>query len=353
MVRRLRNAAVVITGASSGIGRATALEFARCGANVALAARREEALQDVARECEACGVQALVVPTDVAQEEAVENLARETVAHFGRIDVWVNNAAVTMFGKLEDVPAEAFRKIIDTNLMGYTHGMQSVLPYFREQGYGTLINVSSAASVASQPYTSAYVCSKAAIRSLSECARMELSLDEARDIHICTVMPASIDTPLFQHGANYTGRTPQPMPPVYSVEQAAREIVAVAKSPEREVVIGSAGRLMMRWKRLAPALYERYAARQVDQTHLSQSPASESLGNLFEPVDDHAGASGGWRSRQNAGINPWLVCGLAMAVPLLMWWAARPGELPAANGRFRNVRNRRRKPARPWFSVLG
>ncbi|HET6518579.1 MAG TPA: SDR family NAD(P)-dependent oxidoreductase, partial [Geminicoccaceae bacterium] len=121
-----------------------------------------------------------------------------------RIDVWVNNAAVTLFGRLEETPPEVFDRVIRTNLFGYIYGARAVVPYFREQGSGTLTNVSSIVAYAGQPYTSAYVMTKAAIRVFGECLRQELL--DAPDIHVCTVLPASSDTPLFQHGANYTGR---------------------------------------------------------------------------------------------------------------------------------------------------
>src|SRR5690606_21511524 len=136
------------------------------------------------------------------------------------------------------------RRVIETNLFGYVHGARTALPYFREQGCGTLINVASAVAAAPQPYTSAYVASKFAIRGLSDCLRMELSLDHVPDIHVCTVLPATVDTPLFQHAANYTGRAVQAMPPVYAAERVARAIVDLVTSPEREVFVGNAGRLM-------------------------------------------------------------------------------------------------------------
>ncbi|MEU4712374.1 SDR family NAD(P)-dependent oxidoreductase [Micromonospora purpureochromogenes] len=173
---RVRDAVVVITGASSGIGRATALAFADKGAAVVLAARREEALAEVAAECAQRGVQALVVPTDVTDPVAVEALGRRAAERFGRIDVWVNNAAVTVFGPFEETPLQDIRRVLDVNVMGYVHGARTALPYLREQGQGVLVNVSSIVGVVSQPYTHAYVMAKFAIRALSASLRQELRL---------------------------------------------------------------------------------------------------------------------------------------------------------------------------------
>jgi NAD(P)-dependent dehydrogenase (short-subunit alcohol dehydrogenase family) len=136
MGRKLDGAVVVVTGASSGIGRATGLAFAERGAQVVVAARRVDALEELARECQAAGGQALAVPTDVTDEAAVTALARRAVERFGRIDIWVNNAGVYLLGSLEATPPEAFRQVLETNFFAYVHGARAVLPHFRNQGHG-------------------------------------------------------------------------------------------------------------------------------------------------------------------------------------------------------------------------
>lgn len=320
MTRHVENSVVVITGASSGIGRATAHAFAEEGATVVLAARREQALEEVAAECESRGARALVVPTDTADEAAVQALARRATETFGRIDTWVNNAAVTLFARFEEAPPEVFRKVFETNFFGYVHGIRAVLPIFREQGSGVLVNVSSVVATAPQPFTSAYVASKAAIRGLSECLRMELKLDGV-DIHVCHVMPASIDTPFFQQTANYTGRAVKALDPTYPPEQVARTIVKMAKRPRAEVKVGNAGRMMAAEHAIAPRLYERMGARAVDNNHFQEKPAEPTEGNLFVPMPEYATVRGGWSNPTSnpRRAGPLAIAGAAVAVPLLLW----------------------------------
>jgi NAD(P)-dependent dehydrogenase (short-subunit alcohol dehydrogenase family) len=215
---KLDGAVVVVTGASSGIGRATGLAFAQRGARVVLAARRAAALEELARECQAAGGQALPVPTDVTDEGAVAELARRPVERFGRIDIWVNNAGVYLLGSLEATPPEAFRRVLETNFFGYVHGARAVLPHFRDQGHGVLINNASVYSHVGAPWLTAYVSSKFAVRGFSEALCQELA--DLADVHVCTVSPSPIDTPIFASAANYSGRTVKAPPPTYPPEQA-------------------------------------------------------------------------------------------------------------------------------------
>lgn len=323
MPREIRDSVVVITGASSGIGRATALAFARRGAAVVVAARREQALREVAAQCEAVGGRALAVPTDVTDEGAVQELARRAVENYGRIDVWVNNAAVTLFARFEEAPPEVFRRVIETNLFGYIYGARAALPYFREQGGGVLINNSSIAGRVGEPYTTAYVISKFGIRGLSASLR-----EENRDsgVHICTILPASIDTPLYQHSANYTGRAIKPLSPVYDAEEVARAIVGCAEEPQREVVVGAAGSALVALHTLSPELGEWVMARQGEKDRFIDLPSPPTAGNLFEPMPQWTGVSGGWKVGGRAPIGRVAAVGLAaFAVSLLGWLWFRPG----------------------------
>jgi short-subunit dehydrogenase len=320
---KVAESSIVITGASSGIGRAAALAFAERGASLALAARNEEALEEVARECRTHGARAIVVPTDVTDEAAVRALAWRAAEELGGFDVWVNGAAVTLFAEFEQAPAEAYRRVIETNLFGYVHGARAALAEFRRRGRGVLINIDSITAAAPQPYTSAYVTSKYAVRGLAECLRMELSLAHADDIHVCTVMPATIDTPLFQHAANYTGRAVQALPPVYPPEQVAQTIVELVENPQREVIIGGAGYAFAAEHALAPALYEWMGARMVDRMHLGRKPAAPTSGNLFAPMPGAGAVHGGWQRDGGTTARRAALVGLAIAIPAFVLWRSR------------------------------
>jgi NAD(P)-dependent dehydrogenase (short-subunit alcohol dehydrogenase family) len=268
-----------------------------------LAARRGAALDQVAQECVARGGQAIAVPTDVSDAQAVQELARRTVERYGRIDVWVNDAAVSAFGPFQEIPMEDFRRVLDVNVMGYVHGARAALPILREQGQGVLINVSSVVGVVAQPYTHAYTMSKFAIRALSGSLRQELQLEGVRGVKVCTVLPATIDTPLFQHAANYTGRAVRAMPPVYAPERVARTIVNLVRRPRREVVVGPMGHALVMQSRLTPGLVERLMAIQVDRTHLSRDrPAPASSGNLYQPAAGPGSAHGGWDGARRSAL---------------------------------------------------
>jgi NAD(P)-dependent dehydrogenase (short-subunit alcohol dehydrogenase family) len=290
----MRDRVVVVTGASSGIGRATALAFADQRCALALAARRDDALRQVVQECQARGAQALAVPTDVSDAEAVQDLARRAVATYGRIDVWVNDAALTAFGPFQEVPLQDFRRVLEVNVMGYVHGARAALPLMRDQGYGVLINVSSIVGVVTQPYTHAYGMAKFAIRALSGSLRQELWLDGARGVTVCTVLPAVIDTPFFGHAANYTGLRVLAMPPVYIPERVAGSVVRLVRRPRREVVVGP-GRGLLMLSKLAPGFTEKLLAWQVDRSHLSRRhPAPATAGNLYQPAAGTGSVRGGW-----------------------------------------------------------
>ena len=321
MARDLRGAVVVVTGASSGIGRAAALGFAARGANVALAARGREALEEVAAQCRARNVSALAIPTDISVQDQVASLAAQAIQEFSRIDVWVNCAAVVSFGRFLDVPTDAFRRIIETNVIGTAHGSRTALRHFQQRGEGVLINVASVLGKEGISFLSPYVASKEAIVGLSSCLREEF---HGTRIHICTVLPASIDTPIWQHGANYTGRAVRPIVPVYRAEQVAKTIIACARRPRRIVYVGLAGPVITAAHKVAPDLFEEVSSRLISPILFQNSAAEVSPGNLFQPSTEPMGVDGGWGAH-----GQWLD-GLGMAGIIAgmagvagWWWAHR------------------------------
>ncbi|HEV7899176.1 MAG TPA: SDR family oxidoreductase [Planosporangium sp.] len=314
---RVKDAVVVITGASSGIGRATALAFAEAGARLVLAARAERPLRGAEFECVNRGAQALSVPVDVSYEAGVTEVKNQALDRFGLIDVWVNAAVVGVFGPFLVVPTADVRRVIDVDVLGYFYGSRAALEQMRRQESGVLINISSVTAFAPMPYNHPYVMSKAAIRALDASLRQELWLDGARNVHVCTVMPATIDTPFFNHAGNYTARKVVPMPPVYPPERVARAIVKLARAPRREVIVGPAGRFALLQSKLAPALLERLMAIQVDRTHFSRERVPEHDGNLFQPQPDTEGIDGGWHGRRRTAVRRAATVGAIVAAGAL------------------------------------
>ncbi len=296
----MKDKVVVVTGASSGIGRATAHAFAKRGASLLLAARSDQQLDIVEAECADLGVRAIGVPTDVGNNEEVEELGARAEREFGRFDVWVNNAGLLLLGRIDEAPVEDFERVIQTNLLGTSYGSRVALKHFRQRGQGTLINVSSIVSGLGQLYSSAYTASKWGVRGLSEALRMEMT--DQPNIHVCTVMPSAIDTPIFQHAANYTGRGVQALPPVYPPEQVAEVIVNMVDSPRAEVTVGDAGRLMQLTRSVLPqSVMTRLSASAQDHSLLGDKPEGPHSGNLYEPSGLTSAVRGGWQEQVPSG----------------------------------------------------
>ena len=312
-------AVVVLTGASSGIGRATALAFAKQGDCLVLAARGQEGLDEVAADCRRLGVPVEVVPTDVTDAQAMRALAEAAIARFGHIDVWLNLVGTGAVGDFDSTPMAAHRRVIETNLIGHMNGAHAVLPHFRQRGSGILINMISAGGWAVAPYAAAYSASKFGLRGFSEALRAELG--NFPGVHVCEVYPTFVDTPGLSHGANYTGLRLRPSPPLLDPRRVAESLVALSRSPKPVTSIGSValpGRLA---HALAPQLTSRITRYLMDVALARADAAPVTDGNLFEPSRGHA-IDGGYRTPVMRALP---VAGVALvgAIGLGLLWAAR------------------------------
>lgn len=310
---------VVVTGASSGAGRAIALEFAHKGAILVLGARREEALDQVVEECRAFGAKAIYIKTDVTDAKAVKQLADAAQKFGGCIDVWVNNAGVLAAGPFEETPVEVHDQVIKTNLMGYLHGAYAAIPIFKQQGYGTLINNISVGGWFPTPYGVGYAASKFGLRGFAQALQGELH--RFSRIHICNVYPAFLDTPGIQHAANYTGRVLKPAPPVYDPQRVARTIVSLATRPRESVMVGGVAPLLRMAHAFLPHISGRLTAGFMESYLKVAEPIPFTSGNVFEPVEYGTSIHGGWRTgarpRKQAITGALLVAGIAAGLLLL------------------------------------
>ena len=279
----LNDMSVVITGASSGIGRATALAFAEAGASVTLAARRGSQLAQVAQECVKAGGRAQYVETNVTDPSAMRALVQAAVKRFGRVDVWVNNAGVGAVGRFTETPVDAHDQVIRTNLMGYLHGAHAVLPHFLHRGRGVLINVVSFGAFIGTPFAASYTASKFGLRGLSESLRSELG-DEP-EIHVCDVFPGFVDTPGIRHAGNYSGHELQASAPD-APEDVADAIVRVAVRPRDKTSVGLVAKVTPALYGVAPGL-GRWIMTQILGRGIRNAPGAASTdGNLFAATGD-------------------------------------------------------------------
>lgn len=284
MKKRISEQVVVITGASSGIGRETALQLARRGAKVIAVARNQTALQVLEGSAASAEGEIQAVVADVSDPKQVEQIAKSTVDRFGSIDTWVNNAAVSMYATVAESDVEEMERIIAVNLLGQIHGIKAALPYMRAQGGGTIINVSSALGWRGVPYQAAYVASKHGIKGFTETLRLELK-NERSNIDVTLILPSSINTPLFEHARSKLGVKPRPIPPVYQPSLVARAILSAAERPPRDLVVGWGGKALILAERISPRLTDWYMLQnnRMFRKQKTNQP-DDNQDNLFEPV---------------------------------------------------------------------
>jgi short-subunit dehydrogenase len=263
-------------------------------------------LQAVAAEASARGGTPLVVTTDVSRQEDVQRLLDAAVARFGRVDVWINNAAVGAIGVFDTVPQDDHARIVDVNLKGVIHGSHVALRQFRKQGAGTLVNIGSVESVIPQAFHATYSATKAATLSLGRSLNEELRLTGAGNIAVATVLPWAADTPFFTHAANYSGGTPR-MPLMDDPQKVVDAIVWISVHPQEELAVGWKAKAAYAGSRLAPDLAERAAANVAHHYQFETAPpAPATAGAVHRPMPGTTGVEGGHRARierENAGRN--------------------------------------------------
>jgi short-subunit dehydrogenase len=327
----LKEQVMVITGASSGIGLATARMAAARGAKVVLAARDVAELQGVVGEITASGGEAIAVAADVAAPEDVERIGERAMNSFGRIDTWFNNAGVSVYGKLLDVPLDDQRRVFDTNFWGVVHGSRTAVRFMRTGG-GVLINMGSIVSDRAVPLQGIYAASKHAIKAYTDTLRMELEHDRA-PIAVTLIKPGAIDTPYYQHAKNYMSEEPAPPPPVYSADTVARAVCECAARPVRDITIGGGGRMIATMGSLAPRLTDLYMERTMFAQQKSRRPNDHR--DSLHSTSDNGEQSGGYEGHvmQSSAYTRAMLSDVGRALPFLALGASVAAAVSATRKR--------------------
>jgi NAD(P)-dependent dehydrogenase (short-subunit alcohol dehydrogenase family) len=282
---------VVVVGASSGIGRATAREAGRRGARVVAAARNEEALANAAAEIEGLGSEALAVPVETSEFRTLEDLCAQAVERFGRIDTFVAAAMVTVYAEVEKLDEDELARVLDVNFLGRVRAFRAALPHLRESG-GTFVDVNSALAYRGIPLQAAYCASKAAARAFFESARVELERDGA-DVAVSLVLPGAVNTPQFDRARQKRGLQPQPVPPIYQPETIAAAILHCAERPVRELPVSWGAQKLLWGQKLSPRAGDRMLLRNGWDAQTTGEPKPvDAPDNLWEPVPGDPGAHG-------------------------------------------------------------
>jgi short-subunit dehydrogenase len=284
MLKPLDRQVILVTGASSGIGLATVLMAAERGAKVVLVARSEETLDEISEGLQQQGRQALVVAADVADRSALEDAARMVVERFGRIDTWINNAGVSIYGRLDEVTDEDNRRLFDTNFWGTVYGSLVALPYLKRQG-GALINVGSEVSDAIIPLQGMYSASKHAVKGFTDALRIEVELLDKAPVEVVLIQPTAVDTPYPEHARNYMAEEPKLPTPMIQPEDVAEAILEAAVNGGRDIKVGAMSKMNTLTAKLAPSLGDRMSAMQADRQQRDE-PATDPQGALHRPSED-------------------------------------------------------------------
>jgi len=294
---------IVVTGASSGVGRAIARAAGERGAKVVVAARGEDGLNPAVEEIERAGSEALAVPGDLAGQEQNEELVRRSLERFGRIDTFVANAIVTVYAEVEQLEPEELRRVLDVNFFGVAYGYWAALPALKESR-GTFLHVSSALAYRGIPLQAAYCSSKAAARTFLESARVELQ-KHGHDVAISLVLPGAINTPQFDRDRQKLGKQPQPVPPIYQPEPYAQAVLHCAEKPIRELPVSWGAQKLLWGQKLSPRAGD-WMLRRIGwkKQHTGENKPVDSPDNLFETLPGDPGAHGRF-DEQAKGSTAW------------------------------------------------
>jgi short-subunit dehydrogenase len=326
---------VVITGASAGVGRATAREFARQGWNVGLLARGAEGLDGAATEVRTYGVEAMTLPADVADADAVFAAAERVVQAWGGIDVWVNCAMATVYGRARDLSPAEYARVTNVTYLGYVHGTLAALRHMRTRNVGTIVQVGSALAYRAIPLQSAYCASKFAIRGFTDSVRSELIAEGSR-VRLTMVQLPAVNTPQFDWARNHMPHQPRPVAPVFQPEAIAREIYRAALRAPRELWIGRSTAEAILGNAVAPGILDRFLARvAIPGQQMQEETRTDGVDNLFSPVKGDAGAHGRFDAEARANVSSvrpaslrWLALVGVVALAALTSAHRRPRALP-------------------------
>jgi len=309
--RSIEGKVAVVTGASSGIGRAVARELSRTGADVALLARGVDGLEAAAREVEANGRRALLFPLDVADAGAVDHAADRIVAEWGKLDVWVNDAMVSVFAPVSETTAAEFRRVTEVNYLGFVHGTLAALRHMRPRNSGVIVQIGSGLAYRSIPLQSAYCASKAAVRGFTDSLRSEL-VHQRSEVRVTMLQLPAVNTPQFDVVRSRLPDHPQPLPPIYQPEVIARAVLRAVLHPRREMWIGWSVTKAIIGQRLIPGVLDRYLARRAWNNQTTKRlppghPVKHGRDNVDQPIPGDRGARGPFNSTSRAfSTNSWL-----------------------------------------------
>ncbi len=283
-LKKISEQVVVITGASSGIGLITARKMAQKGAKLVLAARSGQALEQLVAEITAEGGEAVAVTADVGREDDVRNISKVAQERFGGFDTWVNNAGISIIGRIEETPMEDNHRLFDTNFWGIVYGSLEAIKVLKSRG-GALINLGSVVSERVAHPQGMYSTSKFAVKGFTDALRMELEEDSS-PISVTLIQPSAMDTPFSLNAKNFTGKEFQLPPPVYSPDLVADAILHVAENPKRDIVIGGGGKILSKTEQFMPGLTDKVMeSRAFTELQKKDSPASEHEHALYRPSE--------------------------------------------------------------------